>query len=61
MFPKKNSNGIMHRIFSKINVTLKRTRKHIISIWHPYNLSKPIWSSNHKKTNSLVEFYRCKG
>jgi hypothetical protein len=61
MFPKKCTLELWIEIFSKINATLKKTRKHIISIWHPYNVYKPIWSSNCKKLNYLAEFYICKG
>jgi hypothetical protein len=61
MFPKYMYIGTLDRDILKKNVTLKKPRKHIIFIWHPYNVYKPIWNLNYKKPNSLAEFHRCKG
>jgi len=53
--------GPLHGNIFKKKCNVKNTRKHIISIWHPYNVYKPIWYFNHKEPNSLVEFYKSKG
>jgi hypothetical protein len=61
MFPKSMYIGTLDRDILKNKCNVEKTRKHIISIWHPYNVYKPIWFSNHKELNSFAKFYRCKG
>ncbi len=45
MFPKNMYIRTLDRIIFKHKCNIEK-KKHIISIWHPYNVYKPIWNSN---------------
>ncbi len=58
MFPKTCILELWIEIFSNINATLEKGRKHVISIWYSYNVYKPIWNFNCKEPNSLTKFHK---
>ncbi len=58
MFPNNMYIGTLDRDILKHKCNIEKKKKHIISIWHPYNVYKPIWNSNCKEPNSLAEFHR---
>ncbi len=50
----------MDRDILKNKCNIEKKRKHIIYIWHPNNVYKPIWSSNHKEPNLLQKITNAK-